>query len=413
MKKIISLIMSAAMTFIVVLPYCDTEIFAEDSVINIAEHTPQEIKQYFDAHPFDIYAESVYTSQPSSSYPYSAGNLDDSTLQNALNTLNCMRYIAGLPEVWLNSEYNKLAQAAALVNNVNNALTHSPSKPSDMPNELYELGKKGASVSNITGGTLPHTLSYSIVMYMNDSDEYNISSLGHRRWCINPFMNETGFGLVGNYSNMYAIDNGRIDANEKVVCWPAKNMPVEYFESLRTYLYSPAWSISMGESVNQSDIKVSLTRKSDSKKWNFSSTSADGDFYVNNDSYAQSGCIIFRPSDIFYSAGDVFDVKITGMEEPVEYTVNFFSLSDESCTVLLGDVNNDGLIDASDASAVLAEYSILSVNQQGSLNEEQKKSADVNSDGLIDSGDASMILAFYSYLSTTVENISMEEWLLL
>lgn len=415
MKKIISLIMSAAMTFTVVLPYCDTEIFAEDSVINIEEHTPQEIKQYVESHKFNIDYNDTYKSEPSAKYPYKIGELSDESLENALNALNCMRYIAGLQEVSLNSEYSKLAQAAALVDNANNELTHYPEQPSDMPDELYELGKKGAASSNITSGKSSHTPAYSILLYMNDSDKSNISSLGHRRWCINPIMNETGFGMSGSYSAMYSTDMSRTDASETGVCWPAKNTPVEYFSPLENYPYSSAWSISMGKYIDGENVEVTLTRKSDSKKWNFSDTSADGDFYVDNSYRGQIGCIIFRPSDISYSAGDAFNVKITGTEEPIEYTVNFFSLSDipnESVTYSLGDVNGDGLIDASDASAVLAEYAVLSTTKTSSLNAEQKKAADINSDGFIDSSDASKILGFYSYLSTTSHSVGIEEWLL-
>lgn len=418
MKKIISLIMSATIMFTAVVQefVIYTDSYSADSVINVDEHTPEEIKQYIDSHHFSISARNKFTVEPSAEYPYSAGVLDDETLYNALDALNCMRYIAGLPEVSLNSEYNELAQYASLVNCVNNFLTHYPEQPDDMPDEMYELGRKGASSSNITGGNSSHTLAYSVLLYMNDSDSSNLSRIGHRRWCLNPDMQETGFGLVDRYSAMYSIDKGRTDAIETGVCWPAQNMPVEYFKSLISYYNSPAWSISMGMDLNESDIKVSLIRKSDLKEWNFSSTSADGDFYVNNDNIGQKGCIIFSPSDISYSAGDVFDVRIEGMEEPVEYSVSFFSLSDipgEWTTYSLGDVNGDGFINSLDASNVLTEYSLLSVNQTGILNDEQRKAADINSDGLINTGDASMILSFYSYISTTADNISMEEWLLL
>ncbi len=66
----------------------------------------------------------------------------------------------------------------------------------------------------------------------------------------------------------------------------------------------------------------------------------------------------------------------------------------------LGDVNNDKNIDASDASIVLAEYSLTATGKNGTFSESQKKSADIDANGLIDSADAALILSYYSYYST-------------
>lgn len=63
-----------------------------------------------------------------------------------------------------------------------------------------------------------------------------------------------------------------------------------------------------------------------------------------------------------------------------------------------GDVNNDGKIDASDASLVLVAYSCLSTGKNPALNYDL---FDWNGDGKIDSSDASCILVKYAELSTT------------
>ena len=78
----------------------------------------------------------------------------------------------------------------------------------------------------------------------------------------------------------------------------------------------------------------------------------------------------------------------------------------------LGDVNNDGKINAVDASSVLAYYARISTNQEGGYTEEQKLAADVDHDGKINAVDASNILAYYAYVSTTKETpMSMEEYM--
>ncbi len=63
---------------------------------------------------------------------------------------------------------------------------------------------------------------------------------------------------------------------------------------------------------------------------------------------------------------------------------------------LTGDVNDDGVIDAIDASMVLAEYALLATAQDGTFNESQQKAADVNEDSVIDAIDASKILTYYA-----------------
>lgn len=65
-----------------------------------------------------------------------------------------------------------------------------------------------------------------------------------------------------------------------------------------------------------------------------------------------------------------------------------------------GDVDMDGKIDSSDASAILEYYSLVSTKQPSDLTMDQVWAGDVNGDGVTDSSDASDILAYYSYAAT-------------
>lgn len=160
---------------------------------------------------------------------------------------------------------------------------------------------------------------------MADDNASNIDRVGHRRWVLNPAMGKTGFGAVkgdkGTYSGMYSFDRSR-SAAQYGVCWPAQTMPLEFFED------DYPWSISMGTNVDASSASVTLTRKRDGQEWNFSPSQSDGVFYVNNEYYGQTGCIIFRPDEISYRDGDVFEVEITGLSQPVSYEVEFFALEE-------------------------------------------------------------------------------------
>ena len=66
----------------------------------------------------------------------------------------------------------------------------------------------------------------------------------------------------------------------------------------------------------------------------------------------------------------------------------------------LGDVNDDGNINAVDASRVLTAYALKATGQDMGLTEKQIEAADVNDDGKVDAVDASIILSFYAYKST-------------
>lgn len=80
------------------------------------------------------------------------------------------------------------------------------------------------------------------------------------------------------------------------------------------------------------------------------------------------------------------------------YKKNFIAIDAEDG---LGDVNSDGMVNAVDASEVLAEYARLSSEQEGEFDEAQTAASDVNMDGFTDAVDASNILAYYAYLSVT------------
>ena len=339
----------------------------------VAQRTEEEIKEYIKKHPFDLYASPTYAVEPDLSNNI-IGKLSGQTLQNSINALNAMRYIAGLSEVELDDDYIELTQAASFVNCANNVLLHTPSKPSGVSDEIYEMGYMGASHSNIAMGYI-NTANSVVYGYMEDSDLNNVGTVGHRRWCLNPTMTKTGFGQVGRYSAMYAFDGSVLYFDEYNVSWPAQKMPVQYFGS------GYAWSLSTGKYLDPDAVKVTLTRKSDSKKWNFSANKSDGYFNVENSYYGQMGCVIFRPDDIVYKAGDSFSIVIETGADTISYNVDFFSL------VNYGDINGDGKITTVDAKWVLQ-----AVSGSRTLTPDQKAAADVNGDGNITTVDAKWIL---------------------
>lgn len=292
---------------------------------NVKPVSQEDILDYAEQNNIDLdklTSKSVsYSAQPNvKTPPYAAGSLSNETLNDALKVLNFVRYIAGVPSnVTLDSSYNEQAQAAALVSRLNNKLSHDPSQPAGLPNDLYDLGHTGASSSNLGSG-YANPASSIVNGYLRDEDASNIDRVGHRRWVLNPPMGQVGFGYVGSYTAMYAFDRTGSSSCTNVA-WPAQNMPVELFQS------DDPWSLNVGSEVSESSTTVTLTRERDGKVWNFSSRSSDGYFNVDNGGYGMRGAIIFRPSGFSCYPGDSFTVRITGAtSSPIEYQVNFFSL---------------------------------------------------------------------------------------
>lgn len=77
----------------------------------------------------------------------------------------------------------------------------------------------------------------------------------------------------------------------------------------------------------------------------------------------------------------------------------------------LGDVNNSGIVEATDASSVLFYYSAVSVGDTVNFSEHQKLRADVDRNGIIDSSDASLIMSYYTTLSTSHNHVTWDDFL--
>lgn len=281
--------------------------------------------------------EVKYNILPNTNSPYELGELSKETLNNALNTTNFIRYVAHLSSnIALDDDFNKEAQAAALLNAVNNQLTHSPSKPTNMDNRIYEMGKKGAASSNLGMGHA-NLITNIVNGYMNDGDSYNIDRIGHRVWILSPKLKRIGFGFARSESAMKVIDDNMWKNSYEpfdYVSWPAKTaMPIENFGT------EFPWSVSLNQEKYDnkriSEVKVELVRLKDNKKWDFNNKSADGYFNVSTANYGYLPyTIIFRPLNIEqYKNGDKFKVTISniytlnGSAEQVSFETTFFDLT--------------------------------------------------------------------------------------
>ncbi|CAI6085575.1 hypothetical protein PAECIP112173_04688 [Paenibacillus sp. JJ-100] len=316
----------------------------------LPERTEQEINQKWTQWMSNKDQPVTYTQKPSTTAPYVAGVVSDSSLETALRAANFYRYLSGLEgDLVLDSALNLQAQHGAVLVSTG-PLSHFPARPADMAKDFFDLGAKSASSSNLFAayGTTGNLAVKSIEAYMDDSDASNISALGHRRWILSPQLKKVGFGVASRdnknyasqFSTMQVMDtsrNGKLRYNYSL--YPNRGaFPIEAFNAAQ------AWSVQLNPDIfakpSNAEVQVELTRISDQKTWNFSAkTPVSSDpskafFNVNSDGYGYNYAVIFRPDNLkSLKDGDTFNVRVTGLKKKdgssaeIVYQTNFFSIS--------------------------------------------------------------------------------------
>jgi len=287
---------------------------------------------------------AIYEQRPVLTVPYAGGKLKSEYIQDGIRAVNFVRYLAGLPDdIEPDWDLQQQQQAAALVNAVNDKLTHTPSRPPEMEEDLFDLGYKGAGSSNLYAGD--PTLYSNVLGYMSDSDTSNIDRVGHRRWILNPAMKKTMFGFVQlkseqlyPYASMYAFnrDRPKADVAYDYVSWPSAG----YFPR-ELFMPQDAWSVSLNpdlyDNKQTTGIRVVLTRTRDQKTWNFQGLDKDKEgryMNVETSGFGIPFCIIFRPDKLSWTDGDdQFSVRITGLYDKegqaaeVNFNTTFFQMT--------------------------------------------------------------------------------------
>lgn len=218
--------------------------------------------------------------------------------EKALRRLQAYRCLCRVPHegMTLVPEWNELCDAAAEVCSRNGELSHEPPKPSGMDEARYQQGYLGASRSNLSGGSMVH----SVDNYMDDSDRSNIDRIGHRRWCLNPGMRKTAFGWHDNYTAMWSMDSsGSLPRGIDAVLYPPAGwVPSDFFEP------HIAWSIAplRGGTPKKDELRVTI-RRLDEHWLPIGDPLALDWLDVAADGYGTGACIVFRPVGLDVTPG--------------------------------------------------------------------------------------------------------------
>jgi hypothetical protein len=128
------------------------------------------------------------------------------------------RNMAGLSGVTMAASLNSLDQAAALIMDANDTLTHAPTSDMDC---YTQDGYDGASHSNLCFGCVGPS---AIDAYMYDSGSGN-TAVGHRRWILFPPQTTLGTGSTTQADALYVINQAswvRPGDAPDWVSWPPK-----------------------------------------------------------------------------------------------------------------------------------------------------------------------------------------------
>ena len=400
--------------------------------------TKEEIIQKYEelAPKFD-YSNSIYSSNPNFFTPFQEGKLQDGVVTDTLNQINYFRWLYGINSVSINQEKQDRSQKGAFIQTVNDdgnhPIDHTPSKPEGMEDTFYNEAYLGSKAGydeednklfngNIDWGELSPTNSVKNFI----SDLYNISEgswVGHRLNVLELEATEVSFGYCKKYTTLsmyypYNANGGIVNTNnnDKFYAYPSAG----YFpkQNFTTHEY---WSFVPTEGFAKKDLNindVSIEIEYDGKIYTQKPTGVEGIAGIENKGERTYPAIVFElPQKVIDDLGGAWQempvtdigIEIKGLKDTAgnnliyKYTVNFFDINENTdpSNLKLGDVNDDGKINARDAKLVMQHFT-----KKITLTEEEQKRAEVSGDGKINARDAKLIM---QYFTKKIDKFPVEE----
>ena len=305
-------------------------------------HTREEVRDAYRA--LGIAQGSPYRETPAVTAPYDAGSLTDAALEDALNYLNFVRWLAGVEPVEGSIIYDYQCQHGAALLAALDYVDHNAPRPDDMDVNFFDSAHLGTSSGCIArfNWMRDSIIREGVAYFVRDDGDQNLPNLGHRRWALDPIMGATGFGLANaesgmSYVVMYAHDLGNPDAQWDAVRWPSAGaFPAEL---MHDHL---AWSVVLDPGTYDlaaSPVEVTLTEASLGLSFAFRPAEGVGDGFccVNLEPYGAGGCVIFRPDFTGlgftdYEQNQRWHVRLdhlvtrAGEDAALEYDVDMISL---------------------------------------------------------------------------------------
>jgi hypothetical protein len=234
-----------------------------------------------------------------------AGDISADGRENALRMFNLVRWLAELPAVVTEDARNQQAQACALMMTANKALSHDP--PADWKC-FTELGKKGASTSNISSGPgVSSVLSYMV-------DTGNETTFGHRRIILSNELGPIGLGSAGKDGSSCMQNIGGTGKSAKAwQAWPPPGpFPMQaYVDAYKRSLDSTGWSI-QSKNIDLSAAQVTVTSGGQARPVKVEQLTGN---------YGNNKAIRIVPDGWKAAAGSSYAVSVSGTATPIAYEI--------------------------------------------------------------------------------------------
>ena len=231
-----------------------------------------------------------------------AGDISALGRANALKLINLYRFMAGLPAVTTNPTLDQKTQECALMMDANNQISHSP--PADW-NCYSSDGASAAGMSNIAGG--PGVSAVDLYMI----DRGNETTMGHRRWILSNSLGPIGLGSTSNSSCM-SVFGGTGNGDNDWTAWPPPgDFPVEAVELAQSSIDVTGWTI-QSDIINLAGAQVSIKDGGIDRPVSVTNLAAR---------YGSQTAIRIVPNGWTTTAGQTYDVSVTGISTPIDYQV--------------------------------------------------------------------------------------------
>ena len=254
------------------------------------------------------------------------GAVTGSSKAEALATVNQVRAFSGLPPVTYDYTGDTEVQAAALIMAANADLSHFPSQSWSC---WTQAGYDGAGSSNLhmswySAPLDPKPPSEAVVGFLIDWD---VPSLGHRRWLLDPFLPSVSWGAAGGYSPaggdwpyvwagiLQVMKDGApslFGLDLDFVAYPVGDYPAEWFEA--GWYLSFSALVDKGSSWGNADVSYASAQ--------LKVSGPSGPLSVYDVSY----------SDEYYGLPNHLQWRVSGLQAGVTYTVEINGVKDGGVT---------------------------------------------------------------------------------
>ncbi|MDO5533846.1 MAG: S-layer homology domain-containing protein [Propionibacteriaceae bacterium] len=300
-------------------PAAQPAVAADPWVVNTADRSSVEVREIWTenraTHEGPMFAE-----EPLLSAPFAPGELHADAAADGLNGINLARQLVGLPgDITVATGRQADLQRAAVLLQVNGP-GGGLGRPDGMDQDFHDRARTAVASSNRAWGfrSIVDVNRYLLA----DANGDNVRNVGHRRWMLNPTMQQTAFGFAGTTGATWVLDTARTEkVDYDILAFPAPGaFPVDYLKPAGSTRATVPWHVSLNPDRYDWDATghtVTLKRLSDGREWTFGADDADprGEFFAANfQRFGVANAFIFRPdpSTIDFAAGDTFEVTLAG-----------------------------------------------------------------------------------------------------